>query len=133
MTILILESRGGKRVGKLDTHRLLQRHPDIQTSLPKPKDALQLRLQPPVALFENHELIGACLCLVHNMRPKYGVLNFNNFDETEFIMGLICQAIIVTPADRRSRDKCQPGNRESATAIRCINGEGWSVPPFLVI
>ena len=70
------------------------------------------------------------------MRAKYGVLDcdFYNFDETGFMMGVICPAMVVTRVDRRGRGKAvQPGNREWATAIACINSEGWSVPPFLVV
>jgi hypothetical protein len=70
------------------------------------------------------------------MRAKYGVVDcdFYNFDETGFMMGQICPGMVVTRADRRGKAKrVQPGNREWATAIICINGEGWSVPPFLVV
>jgi hypothetical protein len=70
------------------------------------------------------------------MRAKYGILDYDfyNFNETGFIMGIICPAMVVTCADRRSRGKAvQPGNREWATAIACINSEGWSVPLFLVV
>ena len=50
------------------------------------------------------------------------------------MMGVICPAMVVTRADRRSRGKAvQPGNWEWATAIICINSEGWSMPPFLVV
>ena len=46
---------------------------------------------------------------------------------------LCCLAMIVRRADQRGRGKAvQLGNRECAIAIACINGEGWSVPPFLV-
>jgi hypothetical protein len=49
-------------------------------------------------------------------------------------MGLITHSVVVTRADRHGRGKAiQPGNRKWATAIVCINGEGWSVPPFLVV
>jgi hypothetical protein len=42
--------------------------------------------------------------------------------------------MVVTRADRRGQSKAiQPGNREWATAIVCINGEGGSIPPFLVV
>jgi hypothetical protein len=70
------------------------------------------------------------------MRAKYGVLdcNFYNFNETGFMMGVICPTMVVTRADRCGRGKAvQPGNQEWATAIACINNEGWSVPPFLVV
>lgn len=61
------------------------------------------------------------------MRAKYGVVDADiyNFDETGFRMGVICPRIVVTRADRRGRSKAvQPGNREWATAIVCINSEG---------
>ena len=49
-------------------------------------------------------------------------------------MGVICAGMVITRADQRGRCKAiQQGNREWATAIACINGEGWSVPPFLVV
>ncbi|KFY24886.1 hypothetical protein V493_04968 [Pseudogymnoascus sp. VKM F-4281 (FW-2241)] len=42
--------------------------------------------------------------------------------------------MVVTRADRRGRAKgVQPGNREWATAIICVNGEGGSIPPFLIV
>jgi hypothetical protein len=80
--------------------------------------------------------ISAWFRLVQNIRAKYSVLDcdFNNFDETGFMIGIICPSMIVTRADRRGRGKAvQPGNREWATAIACINSEGWSAPPFLVV
>jgi hypothetical protein len=35
------------------------------------------------------------------MRAKYGVLDYNfyNFDETSFMMGVICPVMVVTHAD----------------------------------
>jgi hypothetical protein len=125
----ILESRGGKRVGKLWAHRFVQRRPELKTRFNRVYDFQR-------ALCEDPELISAWFRLVENMRAKYGVLDcdFYNFDETGFMMGVICPAMVVTRADRRGRGKAvQPGNREWATAIACINSEGWNVPPFLVV
>jgi hypothetical protein len=73
---------------------------------------------------------------VQNIRAKYGVLDcdFYNFNETGFIIGVICPAIVVTHADQRSRGKVvQLDNWEWAIAIACINSEGWDVPLFLVV
>jgi hypothetical protein len=70
------------------------------------------------------------------MRAKYGILDYDfyNFDETGFMMGIICASIVVTRADRRGRGKVvQPRNREWAIAIICTSAEDWSLPPFLVI
>jgi hypothetical protein len=67
---------------------------------------------------------------------KYGVVDsdFYNFDETGFAMGLITPSMVITHTNRHGRGKAiQPSNREWATAIVCINSEGWSVPPFLVV
>jgi hypothetical protein len=125
----ILESRGGRRVGKLWAHRFVQRRPELKTRFNRIYDFQR-------ALCEDPELIGAWFRLVENMRAKYGIqdCDFYNFDETGFMMGIICPAMVVTRADRRGRGKAvQPGNREWATAIVCINGEGSSIPPFLVV
>ena len=129
MANYILESRGGKRVGKLWAHRFVQRQPALKTRFNRVYDFQR-------ALCEDSELIGSWFRLVENMRAKYGVLDcdFYNFDETGFMMGVICPTMVVTRADRRGRGKAvQPGNREWATAIACINSEGWNVPPFLVV
>src|SRR6187402_340165 len=129
MANFILESRGGRRVGKLWAHRFVQRQPDLKTRFSRVYDFQR-------ALCEDPELIGAWFRLVENIRAKYGVLDcdFYNFDETGFMMGVICSAMVITRADRRGRGKAvQLGNREWATAIACINSEGWSVPPFLVV
>jgi hypothetical protein len=78
-------------------------------------------------LCENPKLISAWFRLVENIKAKYGILycDFYNFDEIGFIIGIICAAIIVTRVDRRGRGKAvQPGNREWATAIACINNKG---------
>lgn len=88
------------------------------------------------ALCKDFELIGLWFCLIENIRAKYGVLDcdFYNFNEIGFIMGVICPAMVVTCIDRRGRGKAvQPGNREWATAIACINSKGWSVSPFLMV
>ena len=129
MANYLLETRRGTRVGKLWAHRFVRRRPELKTRFNRVYDFQR-------ALCEDPVLIGGWFELVRNMRAKYGVLDcdFYNFDETGFMMGVICPGMVVTRADRRGRGKAvQPGNREWATAIVCINGEGRSVPPFLVV
>ena len=107
MANFILESRGGRHVGKLWAYRFVQRQPDLKTRFNRVYDFQRV-------LYEDPELIGAWFRLVENMRAKYGVLDcdFYNFDETGFMMGVICPAMVVTRADRRGRGKAvQPGNR----------------------
>jgi hypothetical protein len=125
----ILESRGEKHVGTRWAQRFVQRNQELKTRFNRVYDFQR-------ALCEDPELISAWFRLVENMRAKYGVLDcdFYNFDETGFMIGVICLGMVVIRADRRSRGKAvQPGNREWATAIACINSEGWSIPPFLVV
>jgi len=126
---LLLKSRGALCVGKNWAYRFIQRRPELKTRFNRVYDFQR-------ALCEDPELIGAWFRLVENMRAKYGIVDSDlyNFDETGFMMGIISSAMVVTRADRRGRGKAvQPGNREWATAIVCVNSEGWSVPPFLVV
>ena len=70
------------------------------------------------------------------MKAKYGVADcdFYNFEETGFMIEMIQSSMIVTRAERPGRSKkIQPGNREWATVIHCINSEGWSLPPFILL
>ena len=49
------------------------------------------------------------------MRAKYAIddTDFYNFNETGFIIGVICSSIVVTGANQKGRRKIlQPGNRE---------------------
>jgi len=129
MANYLLEARGEKRVGKNWAQRFVSRRPELKTRFNRVYDFQR-------ALCEDPELIGAWFRLVENMQAKYGVVDsdFYNFDETGFMMGQICPGMIVTRADRRGKSKAvQPGNREWATAIITINGEGRSIPPFLVV
>jgi hypothetical protein len=69
------------------------------------------------------------------MRAKYGILDcdFYNFDETGFMMGMIRPGMVVTRSDRVGKPKAiQPGNREWATAICSIAGDGYVVRGTLV-
>ena len=106
MANFILESRRARRVGKLWAHRFVQRRLELKTRLNRVYDFQR-------ALCEDLELIGAWFRLVQNMKAKYRILDcdFYNFDETGFMMGIICAAMVVIRADRRSRGKAvQPGN-----------------------
>ena len=108
MANYILESRGERRVGKLWAHRFVQRRPELKTRFNRVYDFQR-------ALCEDPELIGAWFRLVENIRAKYSVLDYDfyNFDETGFIISIICPTIVVTRVDRRSRGKAvQPSNRE---------------------
>ena len=70
------------------------------------------------------------------MRAKYGIddADIYNFDKTGFMIGIIGLHMVVIHANRQGRSKAiQPGNREWATAIVCISGEGVALPLFLVL
>jgi hypothetical protein len=129
MANLLLSRRDGGRVGKHWAEKFVKRQPELKMRFNRAYDFQR-------ALCEDPELISAWFRLVYNMKAKYGIhdCDFYNFDETGFMMGIICASMVVTCADRRGRGKAvQPGNREWATAVECINGEGWCLPPFLVV
>jgi len=125
----VLKSRGIASVSKNWAQRFVQRRTELKVRFNRAYDFQR-------ALCEDPEVIEGWFRLVANMRAKYGIqdCDFWNFDETGFMMGMISPAMVVTRADRHGRSKAiQPGNREWATAIVCINGEGQNIPPFLII
>jgi hypothetical protein len=129
MANLLLTTRHGKRVGKHWAYRFVQRRPELKTRFSRAYDFQR-------ALCEDPKLIEDWFRLVANMRAKYGIQerDFYNFDETGFMMGVICGSMVVTRADRRGRSKqLQPGNREWATAIECVASDGFCIPPFLIV
>jgi hypothetical protein len=129
MANLLLATRQARPVGKLWAHRFVQRRPELKTRFSRAYDFQR-------ALCEDPVLIDAWFRLVANMRAKYGIqdCDFYNFDETGFMMGIICGNMVVTRADRRGRGKqLQPGNREWATAIECVSSDGVVLPPFLIV
>jgi hypothetical protein len=129
MANLLLAERGQKPVGKNWAQTFVKRQPELRTRFNRVYDFQR-------ALCEDPGLIDAWFKLVHNMRAKYGIqdCDFYNFDETGFMMGVICASMVVTRSDRRGRGKAvQPGNREWATVIECINGEGWYLPPYIIV
>ena len=70
------------------------------------------------------------------MQSIFGILDCDlyNFDETGFMMGVIRPSMVVTRSDKRGKGRTvQPGNREWATAIACISGDSFDVPPFLLV
>jgi hypothetical protein len=129
MANYILTSRGKRRVGKLWAHRFVKRTPELKTRFSRSYDFQR-------ALCEDPKLIEDWFQLVTNMKTKYGIQDCDiwNFDETGFMMGIICGCMVITRSDRKGKaKKIQPGNREWATAIACINAEGQDIPPFLVV
>jgi len=116
----ILESQGKKYIGIQWAYRFVQRYPDLKTRFNRVYNFQRV-------LCEDLEFIGAWFRLVSNIQTKYGILDYDfyNFDETGFIIGVISPAMVVIHADRRGRGKAvQPGNREWATVIVCVNNEG---------
>lgn len=72
------------------------------------------------ALYEDPELINAWFHLFLNMRNKCGILDCDlyKFDETGFMMGVICPSMVITRSDRRGKSKtAQPENREWTTTL----------------
>ena len=125
----ILASQNTRRVRKQWLYRFIQQQEELRKRFSRTYDFQR-------ALCEDPVLIDAWFQLVFNMCTKYGIQDgdFYNFDETGFMMSMICPSMVVTRPDRRGKGKAvQPGNWEWATVITCINGDGFDVPPFLLV
>ena len=129
MANLLLKTRHASPVGKQWPYNFVRRRAELKTRFSRAYDFQR-------ALCEDPDQINAWFRLVANMRTKYGIqdCDFYNFDETGFMMGVICGNMVITRADRRGRGKqLQPGNREWATAIECVSSDGFALPPFLIV
>jgi hypothetical protein len=129
MANVLPATRHAGPVGKNWVYRFVQRRPELKTRFSRAYDFQR-------ALCEDPVKIDAWFRLVVNMRAKYAIQDedFYNFDETGFMMGVICSSMVVTSAERKGRRKqLQAGNREWATAIECISSDGFVVPPFLIV
>lgn len=98
MANLLRATRHAKPVGKQWPYNFIRRRPEVKTRFSRAYDYQR-------ALCEDPDLINAWFRLVANMRAKYGILDcdFYNFDETGFMMGIICGNMVVIRADRRGR------------------------------
>ena len=129
MANLLTTKRNAKRVGKCWTDRFIQRQRELCTRFSRAYDYQR-------ALQEDLGALNAWFRLVTSMRAKYGIqdCDFYNFDETGFMIGVICGQMVVTRTDRVGKPKAiQPGNREWATAICSIAADSGVVPPFLCV
>ena len=129
MANLLLESRNALRVGSLWAHRFVKRKPELKMRFSRAYNFQR-------ASCEDPDAINAWFRLVANIKTKHGIVDddFYNFDETGFMIGMIVSSMIVSRAERKERsNKIQPGNREWATVIHCVNGKGWSLPPYILL
>ena len=129
MANLLLETRNAPRVGSKWAQRFIKRKPELQMRYSRAYDFQR-------ALCEDPDAINTWFRLVNTMRAKYGIVDCDlyNFDETGFMIGMIVSGMILERAERKGRSKkIQPGNREWATVIHCVNGEGWSLPPYILL
>jgi hypothetical protein len=125
----LLRVRDASPVGKLWAHRFVKRQPELRTRFTRRYDYQRAKCEDP-------KVIGEWFTLVRNVKAKYGIVDDDiyNFDETGFMMGIICAGMVVTTSDGRGRAKlAQPGNREWATVIQGINALGWAIPPFIIL
>jgi hypothetical protein len=85
---------------------------------------------------EDSVKISAWFKLVEDTRVRFGTADQDvfNFDETGFMIGVASTSKVITNSDTVGRATVvQPGNREWATTIECINAAGWSIPPFVIL
>jgi hypothetical protein len=135
MANLLLQKRTGtdasetRMVGLRWPYNFVRRHDSLRACYNRKYDYKR-------ALCEDPSIIRDWFRLVRNIIAKYGIQDTDiyNFDETGFQMGVISTAKVVTASERASRPvTIQPGNREWVTAIECINSDGWSLPPMIIL
>lgn len=122
MANLIFASSGKGCVDNLQAHRFVKRRPELKIRSSRAYDFQR-------ALCEDSDAIGVWYRLVDNMRAKYDIkdCDFDDFDETGFMMGAICPGMVVMRADRQGwSGSIQPRNREWATAIHRVNSEEYN-------
>ena len=116
-------------VGRNWASNFVKRQPELRTRFIR-------RYHYQRAQCEDPTLIRGWFTLVKNTITKYGIdpADIFNFDETGFMMGIICSTMVVTNAERQGKPKmAQSGNRDWVTVIQGINSEGWAIPPFIVV
>jgi hypothetical protein len=105
--------RHASRVGTRWAERFVKRHPELTTRFRR-------RIDYQRAQYEDPTVVNAWFQLVRNVVVKYGICDEDiyNFDETEFLMGILSSVKVVTSSERRGRPRTkQPGNREWVTVI----------------
>jgi hypothetical protein len=129
MANLLLHEREGEPVSERWITRFIKRHDDIISKYTRKYDYQRAKCEDP-------EVISQWFSLVRNTIVKYGITeqDIYNFDETGFQMGVAHTAKVITASRHRtSRVRAiQPGNREWATVIECINTSGWCLPPMII-
>jgi len=125
----LLRVRNAPPVGKNWASNFVKRQPELQTRFVRRYDYQRAKCEDP-------RVIGKWFELFRNVKAKFGILDDDiyNFDETGFMMGIICAGIVVTTSEGRGRAKlAQPANREWATVIQGVNALGWAIPPFIIL
>jgi hypothetical protein len=117
------------------TTRWLQRHPEFQKIKRKPRAAVRKNAENPDVIKRHFDQFAMA-------QEEYGISPDDtwNFDETGFrlsiaradwVIGLL-ELINGQKQKQQAWSKC-PDNRESLTAIECINGTGLSISSFLIM
>src|SRR6266699_5308339 len=121
MANLLLKTRGAKPVGMNWASRFVRHRLKLKTRFSRAYDFQR-------AFCEDPKLLKRWFELVKNIRAKYDIqdCDFYNFDETGFMMSVICIVMVVICSDRRGRGKqLQAGNREWSTTIEYISSDGF--------
>ncbi|KAL2889054.1 Jerky protein-like protein-like [Ceratocystis lukuohia] len=125
----LLADRDASPVGKRWAFNFVKRHPDLKSYFNRQYYHRRSKCKDPA-------IIRDWFRLVENTITKYSInlADIYNFDDTCFMVGAITSGMVVMGTEKRGKaDSVQAGNREWATAIQAINGEGWAIAPFIVV
>ncbi|KAL2018297.1 hypothetical protein VTK56DRAFT_1001 [Thermocarpiscus australiensis] len=81
----LLRARDAPPVGQRWAYNFVKRQPELRTRYSRRYDYQRAKCEDP-------KVIGEWFALVRNTKAKYGIVDDDiyNFDETGFIMGIIC-------------------------------------------
>jgi hypothetical protein len=128
MVNCLLADRNASPVGTRWANNFIKRQPELKTRFFRRYDYQRAKCEDPT-------VIRNWFRFVQNTIGKYGIQLHDiwNFDETDFMMGMISSGMVVTGSEKLGRPKSvQPGNREWITVIQAINSEGQAIEPFII-
>ena len=100
--------RNAPSVGTRWAYNFVKRQPALRMRWSRRYDYQRAKCEDP-------KVIGEWFALVRNVKAKYGIIDDDiyNFDETGFMLGIICAGMVVTTSDGCGKAKlAQPGNCE---------------------
>lgn len=116
------------RCGQQWVQRFLEKHPEFTTRIDTPKELYR-------ETAENRENLTAWFEELRLVIEEHGVLEGDtyNYDETGVRLGVGKKEKVVVSTSRARVESGTTTNRESCTVGECISGDGFVMPPLIIL